>query len=180
MSPTASHSEGAFIAARPFLKQTNDGRYEMKALTTLFVVGMFLTTVAIADDVDDVKAAAQRFYAALNAGDAGALTELHAAENTRFGPGGALLETSDSLEEQRTEIQARFDAGLKFNLQDRHIEVRVYGNSTAVATSYRVGTIALPNGNTVRPNNRITTVLIKQGGQWKIAHRHLSPERLPQ
>jgi len=28
----------------------------MKALTTVFVVGMFLTTVAMADDVDDVKA----------------------------------------------------------------------------------------------------------------------------
>ncbi len=29
----------------------------MKALTTLLVVGMFLTTVAMADDVEDVKAA---------------------------------------------------------------------------------------------------------------------------
>ncbi len=42
----------------------------MKALTTLFVVGMFLTTVAVADDVDDVKAAVQSYFAAVNAGDA--------------------------------------------------------------------------------------------------------------
>ena len=33
----------------------------MKALTTLFVVGMFLTTVAMADDADDVRAALQRY-----------------------------------------------------------------------------------------------------------------------
>ena len=152
----------------------------MKALTTLFVVGMFLMPAALADDADDVKAAMQRFYAALNAGDAGALMQLHAAENTRFGPRGRLLETFDSPEETRKTRQASFDAGLKANLQARHIDVRVYGNSTAVMTSYEVGTITLPNGNTVRPNNRITTVLIKQGGQWKIAHVHLSPVVLPQ
>ena len=42
----------------------------MKALTTLLVVGMFLTTVAMADDVDDVRAEMERYFAALNAGDA--------------------------------------------------------------------------------------------------------------
>ena len=41
----------------------------MKALTTLLVVGMFLSTVALADDVDDVKAAMKGYFAALNAGD---------------------------------------------------------------------------------------------------------------
>ncbi len=35
--------------------QTNKGRYEMKALTTLFVIGMFVTTVAMAVDVDGKK-----------------------------------------------------------------------------------------------------------------------------
>ncbi len=149
----------------------------MKAVTTLLVVGMFLTTVAIADDVDDVKAAMQRSQVAANSGDAG--TQILLEGFTTFGFAGGLLERVD-LEEARKDRQASFDAGLKFNLQDRHIDVRVYGNSTAVATSYRVGTITLPNGNTVRPNNRITTVLIKQGGQWKIAHVHFSPLRLPQ
>ncbi len=151
----------------------------MKALTTLLVVGMFLTTVAIADDVDDVKAAMQRNQVAANSGDANTEAQILLEEFTSFGFAGGLLERLD-LEEARKNRQAAFDAGLKFNLQDRHIDVRVYGNSTAVATSYRVGTINLPNGNTVRPNNRITTVLIKQGGQWKIAHVHVSPLRGPQ
>ncbi len=149
----------------------------MKTFTTLLVVGMFATAVAMADDVDDVKAAMQRSQVAANTGDAG--TQILLEGFTSFGFAGGLLERFD-LEEARKDRQAAFDAGLKFNLQDRHIEVRVYGNSTAVATSYRVGTITLPNGNTVRPNNRITTVLIKQGGQWKIAHVHNSPLRLPQ
>ncbi len=150
----------------------------MKTLTTLLVVGMFLTTVAIADDVDDVKAAMQRSQVAGNTGDANTEARILLEGVTSFGFAGGLLERFD-LEEARKNRQAAFDAGLKFNLQDRHVEVRVYGN-TAVATSYRVGTINLPNGNTARPNNRITTVLIKQVGQWKIAHVHNSPLRGPQ
>ncbi len=152
----------------------------MKALTTLLVVGMFLTTVAIADDVDDVKAAIQRYFVALNSGDAQALAQGHLEGFTTFGFAGGLLERVDSLEELRKDQQAAVDAGIKLNLQDRHIDVSVYGNSTAVVTSYRVGTITLPNGNTVQPNNRITTVWIKQGGQWKQAHSHYSPLRGPQ
>jgi len=154
--------------------------FKFQFLSVILVVGMFLTTVAIADDVDDVKALVLRHYVALSAGDVGALIQLHAAGSTNFGPGGALLATFDSLEERRKAFQATRDSGLKFNIQARHLDVRVYGSSTAVATSYWVGTIALPNGNTARPNNRITTVLVKQGGQWKIAHVHNSPVRGPQ
>ncbi len=152
----------------------------MKVLTTLFVVGMFLTTVAIGDDVDDVKAAVQRYYAALNAGDAGALIQLHVAGNTSFSPDGGLLERFDSLEEQRKNQQAGVDSGFKLNIQPRHVEVSVYGNSTAVTTSYGVGRITGPNGTTVQVNNRITRVWVKQGGQWKRAHQHISPVVLPQ
>ena len=152
----------------------------MKALTTLFVIGMFATAITMADDADDVRAALRGDFVSLNSGDAYAFAQSFLEGFTRFGFAGGLLERVDSLEELRKNQQARFDAGLKFNLQDRHIDVSVYGNSTAVVTSYRVGTVTLPNGNTVRQNNRITTVLVKQGGQWKIAHVHNSPLRLPQ
>ena len=151
----------------------------MKALTTLLVVGMFATTVAMADDVDDVRAAMQRHYAALNSGDVAAWAQYHVAGNTTFSPGGQLLERSDSLEEQRKNRQAAVDAGLKYNLQSRHLEISVYGD-TAVTTSYAVGTVTQPNGTTVQVNNRLTTVWVKQGGQWKEVHRHLSPMVLPQ
>ncbi len=69
LTPSRRNIEPNCIAQ---FKQTNNGRYEMKALTTLLVVGMFLTTVAMADDVDDVKAAVQGHFAALNAGDVNA------------------------------------------------------------------------------------------------------------
>jgi len=41
----------------------------MKTFTTLFIVGMFLTTVALADDAEDVKMAELDLLAAENAGD---------------------------------------------------------------------------------------------------------------
>ena len=151
----------------------------MKALTTLLVAGMFLTTVAMADDVDDLKAAMQRYHTALNAGDANAWAQHHTAENTRFSPGGQLLERFDSTEELRKPRQAAFDAGVRFNVQSRHLEISVYGD-TAVTTNYGVGTVTQPNGTVVQLNNRITRVWIKQGGQWKQVHQHLSPVRLPQ
>ena len=152
----------------------------MKTLTTLLIIGMLATVVAIADDVADVKEAGQRFYAALSAGDAGALMQLHASASSSFGPGGGLLETFDTLEERRNSFQATVDAGVKLDIQGRHIDVRVLGNSTAVATSYGVGTITQPDGTVTPTNNGITRVRIKQGGQWKQVHNHISPLRLPQ
>ncbi len=151
----------------------------MKALTTLLVVGMFLTTVAMADDVDDVRAAVQRYHTALNAGDGSAWAQSHVARNTRFSPGGQLLERFDSTEELRKPRQAAFDAGVKFNVQSRHLEISVYGD-TAVTTNYGVGRITFPNGTAAQVNNRITGVLVKQGGQWKMVHQHISPVVLPQ
>ncbi len=152
----------------------------MKALTTLLVVGMFLETAAIADDADDVRAAEGSYYAAINSGDAHAWAQSRLAAHTDFGGTGGLLERSDSLEEARSSFQAATNAGLKYNVQQRHLEVRVYGNLTAVTTSYGVGRITFPNGTDAQVNNRITRVWVKQGGQWKMAHQHISPVVLPQ
>ena len=106
----------------------------MKTLTTLFMIGMFATAVAIADDVDDVKAAFLSMFAAINAGDSQGVVRLYMPEFNDFGRGGALLNRTTSLEERRKARQAIFD-NFKLNLQPRNVEVRVYGN-TAVVTAY--------------------------------------------
>jgi hypothetical protein len=43
-----------------------------------------------------------------------------------FFSGGELLERFDSPEEQRKDRQTVFDAGVKFKLQSRHLEISVY------------------------------------------------------
>ncbi len=145
----------------------------MKALTTLFVVGMFLTTVAMADDVDDVKAAVMGHYAALNAGDANAYAQYYPSESSVFA-GGGLLTTYHSVEERKNNIQNAVNAGLKRNLGLQHMEVRIYG-TTAIVTGYLMGTSTAADGTVTQVRSQRTEVLIKQGGQWKSVHNHRSP-----
>ena len=150
----------------------------MKALTTLLVVGMLATTIAMADDSDDVKAAFLAMFVAVNAGDAGTMTQNHTPEYSTFNRGGGLLVVDTSLEEQRSSRQALFDA-IKINLQPRNVEVKVYGNA-AVVTAYLVGSANPPNSDPQRWTDRRTGVWIKQGGTWKEVHMHQSSIRLPQ
>jgi len=149
----------------------------MKAVTTLLVVGMFLTTVAIADDVDDVKAAVQGHFAALNAGDVNAYIQYYSSETSVFA-GGGLLGRVHSIEDRRNDFQAGVDAGERRNLRLQHMEVKVYGNA-AVVTGYLVGSSTSADGTVTPSRQQRTEVLIKQGGQWKAVHNHRSP-LLPQ
>jgi len=134
----------------------------MKALTTVLGVGIFATTVAMADDAGDVKAAFLAMFAAINAGDAGTMARHHTAEYSGFNRGGALPVVETNLEEQRRSRQAVFDA-FKMNLQPRSVGVQVYGNA-AVVTAYLVGSANPPNGDPQRWTDRHTGVWTKQGG----------------
>ncbi len=149
----------------------------MKAWTTLLVIGMFATAVAMADDVDDVKAAVERHFEAVNSGDVNAFIRYYPSESSVFA-GGGLLGRVHSLEERRNDFQAgvdaRVDAGVKRNLELQHMEVKVYG-TTAVVTGYLVGTSTDADGTVNQVRSQRTEVLIKQGGQWKAVHNHRSP-----
>ena len=142
----------------------------MKALTTLLVIGMFATAVAMADDVDDVKASELEHFTTQSAD---VQIQHHLAGRTGFGAAGGLLGVTDSLEEERNNLRAEYNAGLKRNLQLRHLDAKIYGD-VAVTTGYVIGTRTLPDGTTERVANRRTAVLIKQGGQWKEVHTHNS------
>ncbi len=79
----------------------------MKALTTLFVVGMFLTTVAIADDADDVEATVLKYIAAVNAGDTEGRAAGRSPDWSTFGRGGSLLARTASVEAQKKAFQRK-------------------------------------------------------------------------
>ncbi len=150
----------------------------MAVVLTVMMGCLLLTTIALADDVDDIKAATMKHFTAFNAGDAAAHVRHHLAENTGFPPEGGLLEESASIEAQRKDLQALFDAGMKPNLELQLLKVKVYGD-TAVVTSYVVGTMTSPEGKTEQIKARRTAVLIKQDGEWKEAHNHTSPLTTP-
>ncbi len=145
----------------------------MKAWTTLFVISMFLTAVAMADDVDDVKAAMQSYFDAINSGNGAAIAWHRIPEYSSLVRGG-LIDRSSSMTQQRDAMQAMTDAGWKRDYRIQHMEVRVYGNA-AVVTGYLTGTNTAPDGTVIQTREQRTGVLIKQGGQWKEVHRHASP-----
>ncbi len=142
---------------------------QLIAILVILVGGLVLTTAAKADDVDDVKAAVLAVDAAFKTGDVDAIAQYMHPEHSRFLPGQLLLEgfSKDGL-------KALFDSGLKVDLETRHLNVKIYGN-TAVATGYNVGTVTLPDGAVNQPTNRFTEVWIKQEGKWKRVHLHSSP-----
>ena len=143
----------------------------MKALTTLFVIGMFLTTVTLADAADDVRAAEMDSRAQEDAGNVDGYFKYMVPQFTIFPPTSGLLSEAPAKEV----TQARLDAGMKFNMQMRNFDVKVYGD-TAITTYYSVGTVQRPGSSTSeRWNLRMTGVWIKQSGEWKLVHRHESP-----
>ena len=158
-------------------KRSQVPHFEFQLLSVILVVGMFLTTVAMADDVDDVKAAVQRYIATLNDDDANTYVQYRIPEYSVFA-GGGLIERFHSLEEQRNGFQGRVDSGFRISRQLRHLDVKVYGIA-AVVTGYMLGTNTAPDGTVNQQRSQRTGVWIKQGGQWKEVHRHSSP-LLPQ
>ena len=142
---------------------------QLIAILMLLAAGLAIPTAVMADDADDVKATLLAVAAALNAGDAEAYTKHLLPEVTGFFASDGLL-----TEPWRGELlQSKFDAGLKIDIQLRHLQVKIYDN-TAVVTGYQTGVIIFPDGTSLKGPRRISTVWIKQAGQWKLAHIHIS------
>ena len=144
----------------------------MKPITTLWVLGMFLATPAVADDVEDVKAAEMAARAAEAAGNTLGFYKNMVPEFSIFPPTAGLL-AHPATEENRLRTQATFNAGTKYDIQVRNLDVQVYGN-TGISTYYVLATIHRPERESVRWNLRMTGVWVKQAGEWKIVHRHES------
>lgn len=67
------------------------------------------------------------------------------------------------------------------NLTPRYITVNIYGNGTVgVAHYYRLGSTTNPAGTTTQRSERVTDVWVKDKGQWRAVHRHISPWRIGQ
>ena len=143
-------------------------------ILTVMVVGIFFASPAVGDDVADVKSAVQALYDALSNGDAAGYARLILPGQTQFPRTGGLLNSTPRVSEAETKkLQGLFDAGLKFDVGLHHLDVKTYGN-TAVATYYATGPATYPNGTVLQGTFRASLVWLKQAGQWKIVHQHIS------
>ncbi len=73
----------------------------MKALTTLFVVGMFLMPATLADDADDVRAAEMDSRAQEDAGNVDGYFKYMVSQFTIFPPTSGLLSEAPDQEVSR-------------------------------------------------------------------------------
>ena len=123
---------------------------------------------AKAGDKEDVLAAVDAVKAAWMIGDVDAAQKYFSAEFESFEAEGSLLSPLDF-----EDTKAAFAAGLKFNVQTAHSDVTVYGD-TAILTEYHMRQLTPPGGTLVNMTLRATIVLVKQKGQWKTVHAHVS------
>ena len=147
---------------------------------TILLVGVLLTAVAWAGDVEDVKAEYIKHITRSRTGEIDAFVDQHMVGHTAFGPGSGLLTRFDSPEAEKRSRGGRFRASggepIFVNVAGvlRHLEVQVYGNA-AVVTCYLQGNISMPDGTSRPGTRRVTAVWIKQGDLWKEVHDHMSP-----
>ena len=151
------------------------------------IVFFLLTLVAqwsFGDDVEDVREAYRQHITNSNTGNLEGFVEQHLPGHSAFGPGGALLSRYDSLEEEKRLVKAsRAPSGRRgvrsfTNVQVRHLEVRIYEGQFAVVTGYLVGTETASAGTPRQEARRVTAVWLKQNGQWREAHDHMSQLRV--
>ncbi len=158
------------------------------AVVMVFLGCMMGMAVVVADDVDDVKAAFLQHIANSNSGNVDGFVGGHLEGHSAFGPTGAMLTRYDSTEDEKKLVHAALDAGRAAdpgrssvrafsNVQVRHLEARVYGRLSAVVTAYLTGREMAADGTSRQRTLRASSMWIKQGGQWKEVHDHLSDLR---
>ena len=122
--------------------------------------------VMLKDDAAQVKDAVYRYVASLNSGDVTARANCSLSEFTCFDVDGGPLKSNA--------FDARLEPAQSFDLRCRDLRVYVY-KDTAIATSYLVGTVTTASGAPTHVTGRSSWVHLRQNGEWKIAHSHLSP-----
>ena len=151
--------------------------FRTKATILFFAAGLIgFASSAAADDVDDVMALIER-YAALE-GDLRAQSRLIRADRVMIAGSARQTDQATNMAVQMAQRDAseRVDGGpAKWMVRIESPEVRVYGN-TAVASFMRLTNIFPANAAPINPGPLwYTLVLVKEGGDWGIAHTHVSP-----
>ncbi len=141
-----------------------------KLISAYVFLGLLGSSLALADDMADVRATIVRHYAAIHAQDKEAISSHHLGDFTMFFSDGTMLWERD-WEEVSERMGATFDFGT-LNVRMSNFNAQIYGN-VAVATFYLVGTHTY-SGKTRHITNRVSAVWVKDGSEWKEAHHHES------
>jgi ketosteroid isomerase-like protein len=145
----------------------------LSKISALFVtVGMLLFAQAVwADDVDDVMAFLDRYAELEN--DLEAQADMIRSDRVMIA--GSARQTDQAKNMAVQIAQSDANGGARLVVRVEAPEVRVYGN-TAVASFMRLTNVFPADGGSVNPGPLwVTLVLVKERGNWQIAHTHISP-----
>jgi len=150
---------------------------EKKTLSLLTAIGLcILASPVLADDVDDVMAFLER-YAELE-GDLEAQASMIRDDRVMIAGSARQTDQEDNMAiqiAQRDANDAAAGGPVKLVMRIESPEVRVYGD-TAVASFMRLTNVFPPNAGPITPGPLwISLVLVKERGNWGIAHTHISP-----
>jgi ketosteroid isomerase-like protein len=141
----------------------------------LAISGLLLSPPAFAadDSETEVKAAAARFYSALNTMFTGELSPMkevwsHASDVTYMGPGGGFQVGWDKVL-----VEWQKQAALKYggSVEPKAMQV-IAGKDLAVVQNYEEGTNTNVNGKEAKVSLRATNVFRKEDGKWKMVSHH--------
>ena len=137
----------------------------------ILFLGLLAGATAVhAQDAEDLRAAIERHYTAIHAGDIPAVIEQHVPEMTWFANDGRLIMESGS-----GEAAERMGTVIEFgeaNVYMNHFNAQIYGN-VGVATFYLVS-VPKEGSENSSGTSRVTAVWVREGGEWKEAHHHES------
>ncbi len=126
--------------------------------------------VAQADDKAAVMAVMTNALEAYNAGDVKRFFQDMHSKATSFGVYGDRLDEGPD----RKGLSESFAAGYKTNLKFEGLEI-VFFDDAACVTSHLTGAVTLPGGEPKSVVWRLTVMVVKKEGKWKMVHLHGSP-----
>ncbi len=143
---------------------------------------VLISPIAAADDADDVRAVVDEYLATES--DLANQAKLM-SDDRSFIAGG--IRQTNNVNNMKNQIAAakrnqELDPDTRLSVTGEDVIVRVIGDDAAVASFYRFWTV-LASAESIRagrnpqgpPNDAVTLVLAKMGGNWKIVHTHQSP-----
>jgi len=152
------------------------------AVASAILAIVLVSPIAAADDADDVRAVVDEYLATES--DLASQAELMSDDRSFIAGGFRQTNNVNNMKNQAAAAMRNkeLDPDTRLSVTGEDIIVRVIGDDAAVASFYRFWTV-LAGADSIRagrnpqgpPNDAVTLVLAKMGGNWKIVHTHQSP-----
>lgn len=152
------------------------------AVASALLAVVLISPIAAADDADDVRAVVDEYLA--TEGDLANQAKLMTDDRSFIAGGFRQTNNVNNMKNQTAAAMRNkeLDPDTQLSVTGEDIIVRVIGDDAAVASFYRFWTV-LASAESIRagrnpqgpPNDAVTLVLAKTGGNWKIVHTHQTP-----